>query len=717
MTNRITRSLAGTFILTFLITLLVTFLASFVPVQAQDAVTAAGVTAIAPDRLIVRYKSGSAQISAASAALNTAPLHTAALEAVQVVDSLESIGTQILQVPPHRLNEVYAALQQDPNVESVAYDVLTAPAAIPNDPALMAGTQWAPQRLQAPEAWDITTGQDVVIAVVDSGVDPNHPDLRDRLIPGYNIYNNNTNTSDGCGHGTHLAGIAAATGNNAQGIAGIAYSARIMPVKVMNDTCSGSYSRLIQGIFYAVDNGARVIVISSGATVESVYLRDALIYARQRGVVVAAAAGNNNNAVPFYPAAYPEAICVAGSDANDNRYTSSNYGSHVDIAAPASSVHSTYWNSASGSTYANMSGTSMAAPHVAGVAALLLARNPALTVGEIETILSSTADDRDAPGWDPYFGAGRVNAWRAVEAAGATLPAPTATPTAIPPTPTPTVTPTPTAELPTPTPTATPAPTDVPPTEVPPTEVPPTPTGEPPAPTVVPTLPSPTVQTPNVHVEELAIRYVSRWPRWMAIATVKVADQAGQTIEGANVQMTWGESYVATVTCTTNRAGTCSVASASLRQHTTALALSVDTIQHLTLPYDPAANRVALPLSGLLPPRPTAGATLTAQRSTQAVLVSWSLATVDPARDLVLFRAAGDDPDSAQPVEIAPISGQGWQAHTSYDHTDTQVLPNVAYSYWLVQFENGEPADELGHIEVPVEFTPTRQLFVPLISN
>lgn len=687
------RGLAGM----FLAAMVMTLSTSYQPAHAQDAaLTPAGVTRV-PDRLIVRYKSGPSVLTAAASTLDS-------LDAVQVVDVLEGMRLQILQVPPARLDKIYAQLQRDPNVESVAYDIVTVPAGVPNDPALASGEQWAPQRIQAPEAWEITRGEGIIIAVVDSGVDPNHPDLRDRLVPGYNFYDFNTDTSDGCGHGTHVAGIAAATGNNGEGIAGIAHAARIMPVKVMAANCSGSYSRLIQGIYYAVDNGARVIVISSGATMDSSYLRDALIYARERGAVVAAAAGNYNSDAPFYPAAYPEAICVAGTDTNDNRMSVSNYGSHVDIAAPGSPIYSTYWSSTSGSTYIKMGGTSMAAPHVAGVAALLLARNPNLTVAQVESLLSANADDLGAPGWDPYFGAGRVNALRAVAAAGATLPTPTPAPTA---TPTPTATPVPT-EIP-----ATPTPTEQP-TEVAP--IPPTPEAETPAPTETPA-PLPTAPAPSVHVAELAISYVRHWPRWMAVATVKVADQAGQGVADAAVQMTWGGSYSATALCTTDGAGLCSVASAYLRQKSTSLSLSVDAIQHAALVYDPAANQVALPLSGLMPQ--SASAPLTAKRTPDAVLVRWPLDAIDPARELALFRAAGDNPDNAQPVEIAPVSGQSWDATGGFIHTDTAVAPDESYTYWLVQLENGEPADELGSISVPASqaFVPVSQVFVPLVSQ
>lgn len=381
---------------------------SFLTVARAQSVPETALTGeYLPDRLLIKFNPG-------ARGSDIAALHSQA--GTKVRRNIDQIGAQELEVPAQQLERAYARLVNNPNVEYVLPDYVVRPTFVPNDPYFASGTQWAPQKIQAPAAWDLATGSGVTIAVIDSGIDPNHPDLRDRLVPGYNFFDGSYDTSDGCGHGTHVAGIAAATGNNSEGITGIAFNSRLMPIKAINNYCSGSVGSIILGITYAVDQGARVIVISSGTTSPHNALLDAINYARSRGVIVVAASGNSNTDVPFYPASYPEAFAVAGTDANDNRYGASNFGSQIDVAAPATPIYSTYWSGSTGSTYANMGGTSMAAPHVAGVAALVLSINPGLSASQLEDLLKANADDLGAIGWDPYFGSGRVNAWRAVSA-------------------------------------------------------------------------------------------------------------------------------------------------------------------------------------------------------------------------------------------------------------------------------------------------------------
>lgn len=722
--------------------IIIPIIAMLIPVattRAQENHTAAGIVTFAPDRLIVEYESDLAVMTSAASMDG---------EGIQILDTLPEIQTQVLQIPPERLSDIYTQLQQDPNVKSIAYDVVTEIAGTPNDPYLLSGAQWAPQRLQALDAWEVSTGQNVVVAIVDSGVDPNHPDLRDRLIPGYNIYDDNDDTSDRCGHGTHLAGIVAAAADNNEGIAGIAYSARIMPVKIMHAGCGSSYSRMILGIMYAVDHGAQVIVIASGATVDVSSLRNALVYARDRGVVVVAAAGNNNNDVPFYPAAYPEAICVSGTDQNDNRYSISNFGAQVDIAAPAGGIFSTFWSSAAGSTYVNMGGTSIAAPHVAGVAALMLAYNPRLTVQEIEQSLSAGADDLGEPGWDIYFGAGRVNAWRALMAVGATQPTPTATstetpteapptPTEAPPTATPTATSTPTEAPPTPTAAATPTPTLEPtatptqlpnetPTEVPtgvPTEAPPTPTIELPeaTPTTAPTAvespaptasPTPAVQPPTSHIEGLSVSYTRRWPRWTASAKFLITDGQGQAVQGATVHASWAGAYAAAVTCTTGGDGVCAIKTANLLQNNRSLSLNIVAIRHPLLTYDPAANKVLFPLVGLSFRNLPATAPLTATVNNGSVLLRWSLQS--QVQGVAIFRSTTGNAEDAQSLHIDDFFAQGYDMMREVTLTDATVMPGETYTYWLVELEAGEAVNELAQVTVPMGRTPAHQLFLPI---
>ncbi len=321
----------------------------------------------------------------------------------------------------------------------------------PNDPDY--ATRQAPylNRVQMPDAWDVTTGQpDVIVGILDTGVDTNHEDLRKGIwinpgeipgngvdddhngfvddVNGWNFAEGNNIIFDDYGHGTHVAGIAAGRINNATGMAGMAGNTTIMSVDVFPRSGYGTYEDLIMAMIYATDNGARVINMSLGATSYSKGEEAAVDYAWAHGVIVVAAAGNSGRTAYHYPAAHPHAIAVAATDANDNLAGFSTRGDFVDVAAPGSSVWSTY----PGNRYTRMSGTSMATPHVAGLAALILSVNPTLTPDQVRAAIENTADDLGAQGWDPMFGHGRINARKAL-AAVAPPPVPQPTPTPHPP--------------------------------------------------------------------------------------------------------------------------------------------------------------------------------------------------------------------------------------------------------------------------------------------
>lgn len=417
---------------------------------------AAKLTEIVPDELMIRFRpqvddETKGKIRAAHRLIKK--------------QTIPQIGVEVVNVAPDERQKVMETLVSDPSVESVESNAITRLAFAPNDPYFNDGKQWAPQKIQAPAAWDISMGNNVKIAIIDFGVDAGHPDLAANIwtnlgeipgngidddgngyvddVHGYNFYYHNADTSDDCGHGTGVAGIAAAVTNNGIGIAGIAPGSMIMPIKA--GSCGGgNYSSMISGLFYAADNGARVINISAGAPSDSTYLSDAVNYARSKGAIVVAAVGNDNSTIPFYPASYPAAFAVAGTLQGDMRYLSSNYGSQVDIAAPATPIYTTWWTPTSGSMYTSAGGTSDAAPHVAGLAALLFAKNPNYTASDVEYIIEMSADDLGTAGRDDYFGYGRINASRAL---GWTGPLPTgilaASPTPIP-TSIPTSTPVPT---------------------------------------------------------------------------------------------------------------------------------------------------------------------------------------------------------------------------------------------------------------------------------
>jgi thermitase len=278
---------------------------------------------------------------------------------------------------------------------------------VPNDPDYKT-KQYAPQKVSAEQAWDTTqSSSNVKIAVIDTGVDYNHPDLSGKVIKGADFVDDDNDPIDENEHGTHVAGIAAANTNNGVGIAGLAPKASILAVRVLDADGSGSLDDVAQGIRYAADQGAQVINLSLGGSIGSQTLQDAVNYAWNKGSVVVAAAGNSGVALPSYPAYYSNAIAVAATDQNDQKASFSNFGTWVDIAAPGVDIYSTTPNN----QYASFSGTSMASPVVAGVAGLLAAQGK--NASQIRAALEDTADP--VTGTGTLFQNGRVNAAKAVQ--------------------------------------------------------------------------------------------------------------------------------------------------------------------------------------------------------------------------------------------------------------------------------------------------------------
>ncbi|MGW9015951.1 S8 family peptidase [Priestia megaterium] len=275
----------------------------------------------------------------------------------------------------------------------------------PNDPFF--AYQYGPQKVQAPDAWDVTTSNgNIKIAIIDTGVQLNHPELAIKLWPGYNFVEGNLNPNDGNGHGTHVAGIAGALTENSLGIAGIAPSASIIPVRALDNSGNGTLSNIANAITYSTNAGAKVINLSLGSSQGSITLENAINYAWNQGVVIVAAAGNEASNTLTYPAAYQNVIAVASTDINDQKSDFSNYGTWVEVSAPGSTILSTY----TGSYYAYLSGTSMACPHVAGLAALLAAQGKNNV--QIKNTILSTCDPVSGTGL--YWTYGRINAKRAV---------------------------------------------------------------------------------------------------------------------------------------------------------------------------------------------------------------------------------------------------------------------------------------------------------------
>jgi hypothetical protein len=331
------------------------------------------------------------------------------------VDSIPQIDVRVLQVSATNRDRVLAALKHNPNIEFAELNALAAPTATTNDPYVVNNYEWHLLKLQAFQAWDISVGTNAVVAICDSGVDPTQPDLVGKLLPGYNVYANNTDTSDQFGHGTDVAGAAAAQGNNGIGVAGVAWNALILPVKISDASGSSTYSAMANALTYAVDHGARVINISYCGGSSSSTLQSAADYVWNHNGVIFAAAGNTGTSAPQYPAACKSVVAVSATGYDDDFQTWSSYGSDISISAPGIGI----WTTKNDGTYGAISGTSLASPVAAGCGALLLGYNPQLTNSRVVQLLESNADDLGAAGYDIYFGYGRVNAYRALLAAGA----------------------------------------------------------------------------------------------------------------------------------------------------------------------------------------------------------------------------------------------------------------------------------------------------------
>lgn len=340
------------------------------------------------------------------------------------------------------VTETLAMLRRNADIELARPDYRARLADVPNDPYFLnyqynlrnrggildISPDIQPQTtagadIKATTAWDVTEGgAETIIAIVDTGVDMTHPELVSKLVSsGHDFANNDDDATDDVWHGTHVAGIAAADTNNAEGIAGVAWNCRILPVKVTDATGDGFYSWIIDGIIWAADHGADVINVSLGGNFPDPFLEDACKYAHDKGAVVVAAAGNDGIALVLYPAAYDAyVLAVAASDYNDEIADFSSFGPEVDVAAPGVWIlaPAPQWYVGDGFLpYLFGSGSSMAAPHVAGLAALIKSVKPDLSVDDIMKLIRYTADDINKtahPGRDDYAGYGRINMTRAL---------------------------------------------------------------------------------------------------------------------------------------------------------------------------------------------------------------------------------------------------------------------------------------------------------------
>jgi serine protease len=334
------------------------------------------------------------------------------------LNSIFSIDDRIYTLKGDRqtLDRLRRELKSD--VEYIEPNYLYYALETPNDPDY--SKQWNFRSINLEQAWDDSKGEGITVAVIDTGVSA-VPDLADtKTIEGYDFVNDRKNASDDVGHGTHVAGTIAQSTNNNYGVAGIAYKAAIMPIKVLSGSGGGTISDIAEGIKFAADNGAKVINMSLGGGGDSQLMREAIDYANKKGTVIIAAAGNENRNSSSYPARYPNVISVAAIDASGKKAPYSNFGAGVDISAPGGSetgkiLQNTIDSKTGESVFVGYQGTSMAAPHVAGVAALIASVSDNSPENIRKILLESTRKINEDP--LNHYGAGQLDAAAAVKLA------------------------------------------------------------------------------------------------------------------------------------------------------------------------------------------------------------------------------------------------------------------------------------------------------------
>ncbi|MBX0311929.1 MAG: S8 family serine peptidase [Sulfurihydrogenibium sp.] len=364
----------------------------------------------------------------------------------------ETLNIHVIKLPPNmKVEDALKKYRNDPNVEYAEPNyIIRKLETTPNDKYY--SSQWGLVKVLANKVWDTCKGSDnTIVAVIDTGMDLNHSDLKNHIWKnpgetdcndgidndnngfiddcyGWNFASDNNNTQDDDGHGTHVAGIIGAVTNNSEGVAGLNWYIKLMPVRILDSKGEGSIANAVRGIDYAVKNGAKIINLSLGYPGSCSYvppdqaLYDAIKFAGDRGVLVVAAAGNygcNNDKTPMWPASFklPNIISVGASDQNDNVAYFSNYGQKtVHLLAPGTDIFSTYFdktNNQSQSTYKSLSGTSMAAPFVTGAAALLMSCLNNATIYEIKERIVSSVDVFDKLS-NITISSGRLNIYNAL---------------------------------------------------------------------------------------------------------------------------------------------------------------------------------------------------------------------------------------------------------------------------------------------------------------
>jgi len=385
---------------------------------------------IVPGKVLVKFRAGRGGTVSNASLAQMGIQRSRSLGAVK--NNLEVMAITGNQSPERMATE----LEKNPAIE-FAEPVFTVPfpkvlrasedtppadnATYPND--AMFPRQYAHQIAKSQGGWAVHRGNPkVVLGIVDSGLDINHADLKIKVVGTYNSADGNSESVDHVGHGTHVAGIASALTNNALGVAGVAPECSILAVKVAPGNSSApSTDGIANGILYAVDKGAQVINLSLGSRRESQAITDAVKQALARNVVVVVAMGNDSGNIKSWPAAVPGVIAVGSTDNRDQRSRFSNYGDWITVAAPGSDILSTFplnQNMIGQKEYGAISGTSMAAPFVTGLAGLIRSKYPGLSNVDVKRAIEMSSDDLGKPGYDPEFGFGRVNVAKALSRAG-----------------------------------------------------------------------------------------------------------------------------------------------------------------------------------------------------------------------------------------------------------------------------------------------------------
>jgi thermitase len=374
-----------------------------------------------------QFKAGEILVKFKSAASNFSIENSLRRHKAKIRRRLHRRNTMVWATANGREKEIVDRLNADPSVDYAEPNYIYRAFNTPNDPNF--NKQWGHTTINSASGWDITEGSaSTVIAIIDSGIDENHPDLKDKIVAGYDFVDNDTVPHDLHGHGTHVAGIAAAITDNGMGVAGMDWNARIMPIRVLDEYGSGYSSDISDGITWACSNGAKVLNLSLGGPHYSQIMQDTINSARDAGCLVIAAMGNSrtDGNPTNYPAGYANVFTVAATNSTDTYTYYSQYGTHCDISAPGGEMDAYHDPGGFYSTmptysvhltsiydydqnYDYLQGTSQATPMVSGLAALIWAVNPNLTSDLVQATIEKTAVDLGAPGKDDNYGYGRID--------------------------------------------------------------------------------------------------------------------------------------------------------------------------------------------------------------------------------------------------------------------------------------------------------------------